>query len=244
MVKSKLHKRKIKICHLYRTEMNVYGDTGNVLAFQWRLEQRGIDVDLATCGVGDHIPTDVDILFSGGGQDSGQFKIQKDLVKKSKTLQDMHRDGVVMLAICGLYQLLGHSFTTQQGIIKGASVFDMETKAGVGRLIGNVVSDSSFGTLVGFENHSGRTYLADTNMSLGKVVKGAGNNDEDSTEGIISNNAFGTYLHGPLLPKNPILADELIVRALDRKYGNGTQLAQVDDSYANKAAMIAKKLPR
>lgn len=236
--------KSIKLCHLYKSEMNIYGDTGNILALSWRLEQRGINVDLISCGVGDKIPTDVDIIFSGGGQDSGQHKVQNDLVKKRKTLQDFHEDGKVMLTICGMYQLFGHRFKTDQGSIEGVSVFDMETVAGPDRLIGNVTADSEYGELVGFENHSGRTYLVNTGDSLARVTKGAGNNGEDGTEGAISNNTFGTYLHGPLLPKNPALADEIIRRAVNRKYGSDVQLAQLDDSYALEAAAIARKLPR
>lgn len=235
---------KIKLCHLYEAEMNIYGDTGNILALKWRLEQRGIGVNLVSCGVGDKIPTDVDIIFSGGGQDSGQYEVQNDLVKKRKLLQDFHKDGKVMLTICGMYQLFGHRFRAQKGTIEGVSIFDMETIAGSERLIGNVVSESEFGPLAGFENHSGRTYLADKSASLGKITKGAGNNGEDETEGMISINTFGTYLHGPLLPKNPILTDEIIKRALDRKYGGSVQLVQLDDSYACKAAAVAIKLPR
>jgi len=143
-----------------------------------------------------------------------------------------------------MYQLLGHRFITRQGDIEGVSIFDMETTAGPDRLIGNVVSESEYGNLVGFENHSGRTYLSDKTASLGKVTKGAGNNGEDKTEGAISLNTFGTYLHGPLLPKNPLLADEIITRALSRKYGSSVQLVQLNDSYANKAAAIARELPR
>ncbi len=235
---------KIKLCHLYRKEMNIYGDTGNVLALKWRLEQRGIEVESISCGIGEKIPTDVDIIFSGGGQDSGQYEVQSDLTKKRKLLQDFHEDGKVMLTICGMYQLFGHRFKTPEGNIEGVSIFDMETLAGTDRLIGNVVSESKYGTLVGFENHSGRTYLNDTRTSLGKISKGAGNNGEDETEGALSINTFGTYLHGPLLPKNPILADEIIRRALERKYGDGVQLAQLDDSYAEQAAAVAIKLPR
>lgn len=235
---------KIKICHLYKAEMNIYGDTGNTLALKWRLEQRGVEVDLIACGIGEKLPVDVDIVFSGGGQDSGQYEVRNDLIKRRKILQDFHKDGKVMLTICGMYQLFGHRFKTQQGTIEGVSIFDMETIAGTDRLIGNVVSDSEFGELVGFENHSGRTYLTDKSISLGKISKGAGNNGEDETEGMVSINTFGTYLHGPLLPKNPVLTDEIIKRAVERKYGKGVQFAQLDDSYAEKAAAVAKKLPR
>lgn len=237
--------RQITVCHLYRSEMNIYGDTGNILSLQWRMEQRGIKVKNIVCGVGDKIPSDVDIIFSGGGQDSGQYKVKDDLAKKRSTLLSFHKDGKVMLTICGMFQLFGHSFETQDGVIEGVSIFDMVTVAGPDRLIGNVLVESDkYGRLVGFENHSGRTTLANRNMSLGKVLKGAGNNGMDGTEGAESNNVFGTYLHGPLLPKNPVLADEIIRRALDLKYGAKVDLVKIDDKYAHKAASIASRLRR
>lgn len=240
MVKQK----SITITHLYRREMNIYGDTGNVLALKWRLSQRGYNVIIKEVGVGESIDSNTDIVFAGGGQDSGQYKIADDLMTKHKQLRAMHSDGVVFLAICGMYQLLGHSFKTDMGSIEGVGIFDMETVAGEDRLIGNTVIESKWSQLVGFENHSGRTFLGDTNNTLGIVKKGAGNNDKDYTEGCVSLNAFGTYMHGPALPKNPALADELISRALVRKYGKDVQLGQIDDSYAVMAARIALKLPR
>ncbi len=238
-------KKSLTICHLYDKEMNIYGDTGNVLALQWRLEQRGIGVESVRCGVDQVLPEKIDIIVAGGGQDSGQFRVAEDLLVKKDTLKGMHEDGVVFLAICGMYQLFGHSFATAEGEIEGVSIFDMKTTAAESRLIGNVrCTSEAWGELVGFENHSGRTILANTDEALATVVKGAGNNGEDFTEGCVSNNAFGTYLHGPVLPKNPLLADELILRAMERKYGKGVQLAQLDDSYALRAAEVAKKLPR
>ncbi len=237
--------KSIKICHLYNKEMNIYGDTGNVLALKWRLEQRNFKVDLVNCGSGETLPNVVDIIVAGGGQDSGQFRVSRDLASKRETLKAMHKDGVIFLAICGMYQLFGHQFKTNKGTIAGVSIFDMQTETSKERLIGNVSCTSErWGKLVGFENHSGRTLLNNTKQALGTIVKGAGNNGDDSTEGCVSLNAFGTYLHGPVLPKNPKLADELIVRALERKYGKGVQLAQIDDSYAHKAAAVAHKLPR
>ncbi len=241
MVKNK----SLTICHLYDREMNIYGDTGNVLALKWRLQQRGVKAKLVSCGVGETLSSDIDIIVAGGGQDSGQFKVSRDLNNKSKTLKAMHGDGVVFLAICGMYQLFGHKFKTDKGEIKGVALFDMHTETRESRLIGNVnCTSEAWGNLVGFENHSGRTFLSDVNQSLAIVTKGAGNNGEDSTEGCTSLNAFGTYMHGPILPKNPRLADELIGRAMQRKYGKSVQLAQIDDSYAHRAAAVARKLPR
>lgn len=236
--------KSLNIVHLYANQMNIYGDTGNVLALQWRLDQRGMTSRVNNVGVGERVPANTDIIVAGGGQDSGQFKIEEDLQRRKKELRSMHDDGVVYLAICGMYQLLGHRFKAEEGNIEGVGIFDLETVAGESRLIGNTLVKSAWGNLVGFENHSGRTYLANPEDALGKVTKGAGNNDEDYTEGCISKNAFGTYMHGPALPKNPRLADELISRALVRKYGKDVQLAQIDDSFSVMAAKIASKLPR
>lgn len=237
-------KNKVNICHLYSKEMNIYGDTGNVLALKWRLEERGYSVSINKCGVGDKINSQTDIIVAGGGQDSGQFKIASDLIDRKKELRALHDDGVVIFAVCGMYQLLGNSFKTENGEIEGVSIFDADTVAGNTRLIGNVSADSQWGRLVGFENHSGRTYLGDENQSMSRITKGAGNNGEDYSEGCVSKNAFGTYLHGPAFPKNPRLADEILTRALERKTGKSVQLAQIDDSYAVVASEIANKLPR
>ena len=236
--------RLLNIVHLYANEMNIYGDTGNLLALEWRLSQRGMKSEITRIGTGDKIPKNVDIILAGGGQDSGQFRIEKDLQNRRKELRAMHRDGVVFLAICGMYQLLGHRFKAAEGNIEGVGIFDLETVAGESRLIGNTLVKSSWGSLVGFENHSGKTYLNNPQDALGEVLKGAGNNDEDYTEGCVNLNAFGTYMHGPALPKNTRLADELISRALIRKYGKDVQLAQIDDSFSVMAAKIASKLPR
>lgn len=238
-------RKSLTVCHLYDKEMNIYGDTGNILALKWRLGQRDVGFELVTSSIGESMPTDVDIVVAGGGQDSGQFKVQNDLQKKRKSLKAMHGDGIVFLAICGMYQLFGNNFKTDGGEIEGVGIFDMQTVTSGERLIGNVSCTTElWGNLVGFENHSGRTTLNDATQSLGIVTKGAGNNDVDATEGCLSVNAFGTYLHGPVLPKNPKLADELISRAMKRKYGKSVQLAQIDDSYSYKAAAVALKLPR
>lgn len=156
----------------------------------------------------------------------------------------MADDGVVMLTICGTYQLFGHRFVTaDQKVIKGISIFDLETQGSDERLIGNTVIKSAYGELVGFENHSGKTFLADKQQALGRVVKGAGNNGQDGGEGAVCKNAFGTYMHGPILPKNPAFADELLTRAILRKYGV-VELAPLPDREELAAAKIAKSRPR
>ena len=236
--------KKLHLVHLYPREMNIYGDNGNVQALEWRLERRGYDVRTHYIGTGDDLPEETDIIISGGGQDSGQSKVQDDLQHKAKTLQAMRDDGVVMLAVCGMYQLLGHYFQTGSGEkIKGAEVLDIVTVAGSERLIGNIVLDSQYGQLVGFENHSGETSLNTGVLPLGRVLSGAGNSRAADFEGAVAHNVFGTYLHGPIVPKNPRLADELIVRALTRRYGI-SELEHIDDSLASKAASVHAHRPR
>ncbi|HEV2412883.1 MAG TPA: glutamine amidotransferase [Candidatus Saccharimonadales bacterium] len=236
---------EITLCHLYPYSMNIYGDTGNMRTLEYRLVARGFKVNVLKADIGDKISHEVDIIVAGGGQDSGQLHVKSDLHKRKKEILSLHDDGVVFLTICGTYQLLGHRFTTHSGDdITGLGVFNLQTKGSSERLIGNIVVDSPFGTLVGFENHSGLTYLDDDQQPLGKVLKGAGNNGQTGDEGAISKNAFGTYLHGPILPKNPKLADELIRRALKRKYGFSDELVELDDREENKAAAIALELPR
>lgn len=237
--------KKIVIGHLYPKQMNVYGDMGNIITLRYRLEKRGFTVE--------YIPLDslkeiagvnMDIILGGGGQDSNQGLVQSDLLKYASNLKNMIDDGLVGLMICGMYQMLGHRFILPDGTeINGAGILDLETKAGEDRLIGNVVINSAFGKLVGFENHSGRTYLGVDLKALGKVVKGAGNNGEDGREGAIYKNTFGTYMHGPALTKNPALADELIRRTLERR-GNTDDLTPLDDFIEYQAAAIAAKRPR
>lgn len=229
----------IKIVHLYPREMNIYGDTGNRLILEKRLAWRGIPYETKLVGVGDDIPKDASIIIGGGGQDAGQQLIEKDLITKTKVLQRMAEEGVVMLMICGMYQLFGRAFITNTGAtIKGAGILPVFTQAGDARLIGNIVVDTPFGELVGYENHSGQTYLEDECLPIGKVRKGFGNNSEDRTEGARIHNVFGSYMHGPLLSKNPDFADELLKLAL-----GVTSLKQLDDKLENSAHESAKKRP-
>ena len=237
-------KQKLTIGHLYPKQMNVYGDMGNIITLKYRLQQRDIKFDYVSVD-SLKILTEkkIDILIGGGGQDSNQELVQNDLQKYATELTRQCDDGLVVLVICGMYQLFGNSFILADGSeVPGIGYFNMETRAGENRLIGNVVTDSKYGTLVGFENHSGRTYLGDGLDALGSVVKGSGNNGEDLTEGAEHKNVMGTYMHGPGLAKNPVLADELIRRALIRKYGNGT-LVKLDDSIEQQASKIAAKRP-
>ncbi len=235
---------ELTIVHLYPKEMNIYGDTGNRLALQKRAEWRGIAVDIQLVGIGDRLPDGADIIIGGGGQDAGQGIIQDDLQHKAPQLRALASDGVVMLMICGMYQLFGRSFTTHQGeIIKGIGVLPLETTGGEVRMIGNTIYDTLYGEIVGYENHSGVTVLDTGAQPFGRVVRGDGNNGGDGTEGCSVQNVFGTYSHGPVLVKNPQFADELLRRALQRKYGT-VRLASLDDSIELAAHAVATMRPR
>jgi CobQ-like glutamine amidotransferase family enzyme len=235
----------INILHLYPKEMNLYGDHGNILALTRRLEWRGYKTNIIHYEPGMEIPKDVDIIFGGGGQDSGQGKIEKDLKKIAKVLKEKIEAGVPTLLICGLYQLMGKYFETAEGQrIEGTGVLDLYTKAGPTRLIGNIVIDSEeFGEVVGYENHSGLTYLGEGLKPFGEVKIGDGNNDKDSGEGVRYKNCIGTYLHGPILPKNPKVTDFLIKTALRNK-GESIDLKPLDDAVENKAHKVAASRPR
>lgn len=234
----------VTIAHLYPHEMNIYGDNGNRLVLEQRLKWRGIETSTVLVGPGDTLPADIDILLGGGGQDSGQGLIQADLQAKKQQIQALANEGVVMLMICGMYQLFGKEFVTHDGVtIPGIEIFPVTTNGEAVRMIGNTCYQTEWGQLVGYENHSGVTRISDGATPLGTVIRGDGNNGSDKTEGCIMNSAFGTYSHGPLLSKNPRFADELILRALRRKY-QVTELAGLDDNLEHKAAAVANGRPR
>lgn len=237
--------KSITILQLYPRDMNIYGDWGNVLTLKKRLEWRGFDVNLTEHNVGDAFPNNVDIVIGGGGQDSGQLRIRDDLQRISPKLKKLADNGTPMLVICGLYQLFGRSFTTKDGdVMPGAGIFDLETVGDDKRIVGNIVLNSSeFGEIIGYENHSGLTSLGPDTVALGEVIKGVGNNITDNNEGARYRNVIGTYLHGPLLPKNPRIADWIIAQAVNRKYGE-TSLEPLKDQYVNQARAIASKRPR
>lgn len=236
---------KIKILHLYPKEMNLYADHGNVLALVKRCEWRGIKAEVIEYEPGDKIPDDIDIIFGGGGQDSGQEIITKDLPKIASKLKKLIDYGAPTLVICGLYQLLGNYFETAEGKrLEGAHILNLSTKAGPNRLIGNIVIDSpEFGEVVGYENHSGLTKLGENVKPFGTVIMGHGNNGEDKTEGARYKNCIGTYLHGPLLPKNPAVADFLIREALIRQTKKPVELKPLDDSLELRAHKSAASRP-
>ena len=237
---------KLKLLHLYPKEMNLYGDHGNVLAIKRRCEWRGIDLEVIEYEPGQKVPTDVDIIFGGGGQDSGQGKIESDLQNIAKTLFDMVEKGTPTLVICGLYQLFGQYFETSEGQrIAGTNILNLYTVGGPTRLIGNItINTPEFGELVGYENHSGLTILGEGVAPLGTVVNGAGNNGKDMTEGAHYKNCIGTYMHGPLLPKNPRLADYLISKAIENKTHKAAKLTPLNDHIENRAHQVATTRPR
>jgi len=235
----------LKLAHLYPAEMNCYGDRGNVIALRQRCRWRGIELEVTPVEPGDEVEwAGFDLAFFGGGQDSGQALIACDLLERQGPgLRAAIDDGLVLLAICGGYQLLGHSFLTHSGErLPGLGALDVHTVGGSQRLIGNSVVEADLATtdaaqsddwpsvvrLVGFENHSGRTYHGTGVRSLGRVLAGHGDNGEDGRGGAIYRNTIGCYLHGSLLPKNPQLTDHLIRLAMHRRYGPHTAIAPLD----------------
>jgi CobQ-like glutamine amidotransferase family enzyme len=240
-----MSKKTIHILQLYPNDMNIYGDWGNVLTIKRRLQWHGYEPVLTEYNQGDRFPGQVDIVLGGGGQDSGQNLIASDLQKIGPHLKKLADDNTPMLVICGLYQLFGRFFKTLDGtVIQGIGLFDIETHAGNERMIGNIVTKSTeFGNIIGYENHSGQTFLGKDVRPLGLVQKGGGNNGHDATEGTCYRNVIGSYLHGSLLPKNPALADFLIDKAVTKRYGEFTPTV-VDDRFAELAREIAAKRPR
>jgi CobQ-like glutamine amidotransferase family enzyme len=240
-----MNDKTITLLQLYPRDMNIYGDWGNTLVLKRRLEWHGYRVNLLEYNPGDEFPEQVDLIVGGGGQDSGQTKIGADLLAIAPKLHALADDDVPMLMICGLYQQFGHFFKTKDGtIIKGIGLLDVETVGGDERMIGNIVTtNEEFGLIVGYENHSGLTTLGDGATPLGTVIRGAGNNNRDETEGARYRNVIGTYLHGSLLPKNPAIADWLIERAVTRKYGEFTPTV-IDDRFAEQARDVAQRRPR
>ncbi|WP_186431227.1 type 1 glutamine amidotransferase [Clostridium sp. BSD9I1] len=238
---------ELNICHLYPDLLNVYGDIGNILILKYRAEKRGIKVNIDNISLNDEFDASkYDIVFFGGGQDYEQSIVADDLKNtKKEALTEYVESGKVLLAICGGYQLLGKYYTTPDGEkLDGLGILDLYTEGGGTRFIGNtiILNEELNQTYVGFENHSGRTYIGDL-KPLGKVIKGYGNNGEDGYEGCIYKNTYCTYFHGSLLSKNPELADLLINKALDNKCDNFKYvcLDAIDDTLELKAKNVVIK---
>ena len=236
---------KLIIGYLYSDSMNIYGDTGNIIALKKRAEWRGIEVIIKMFSIGNILKQgDADIFFFGGGQDQAQELVSADLLKsgKGKIIKKEIERGVPLLSICGGYQLLGDYYKPHNSPkLPGVGLFPAYTLASHDRMIGNIIVESMFGQLVGFENHSGKTYLKKGAISLGMVNKGWGNNGKDRTEGCMYKNAIGCYMHGSLLPKNPKLTDWLLQKALEVKYGKEIELVLIDDTLELQAHNAAIK---
>ena len=224
--------RKIKIAHLYPELLNLYGDGGNIITLRKRCEWRGIECEVAEVHYGER-PTfdDVDIAFIGGGSDREQRIVCEELLAVGPELKAYVEDNGVLLAVCGGYQLLGHSYAMGDETLQGLSLVDLYTDRGTPRLIGNVMIQTDlFETpVLGYENHGGRTHLGSGVDPLGRVLSGYGNDGQSGYAGVRWKNVVGTYIHGPLLPKNPDLADWLLTRALERK-GADAALEPLDDT--------------
>lgn len=238
----------LRLAHLYPKLMNLYGDRGNILCLRRRCQQRGIALLVDELELGEALaPAAYDLIFIGGAQDREQRRVATDLLEtKAEALHQAVEQGVVLLAVCGGYQLLGRYYRPAAGEeLAGLGIFDAWTVhpgPTARRFIGNVVVRWQGGTLVGFENHGGRTYLGPGARPLATVIAGFGNNGRDGSEGVMQGeSAFGTYLHGSLLPKNPRFADHLIARALSRKYGE-LELSPLDDSLEERAHDEAVRL--
>lgn len=239
---------KINIAHLYPKLLNIYGDWGNVLTIKNRCEWRNIEVNIDPIGINETIDIHkYDMYFLGGGQDQQQIAVSKELQKHKCSLQDARDEKAVFLAICGGYQLLGHYYQPHNAEkLKGISLLDAYTNASDKRFIGNVTANCDCvepNTLVGFENHSGLTYLQGETLPLATVSTGYGNNGLDKTEGGRYKNVFGTYLHGSFLPKNAHFADYLISLALKKRYKEEIQLQPLDNNFETKAheCLVGKK---
>jgi len=221
----------LHIAHLYPDLMNIYGDRGNVIALSQRARWRGIEAEVRAYSVGEWADPDwPDVWFFGGGQDQGQDIVGADLAGKNGAgLRRSVEGGAAIFSVCGGYQLLGHEYVPEVGpAIPGVGILDVTTRAGKKRFVGNLLADSTDGQLIGFENHSGRTFLGTSAKALGTVVVGNGNNGEDKTEGAIQGKVIGCYLHGSCLPKNPWIADQLLIWALARRHGD-VKLDPLDD---------------
>jgi CobQ-like glutamine amidotransferase family enzyme len=242
----------LRLLALYPEQMNIYADRGNILFLQRRCEWRGIGFEVTGAGPGEAFdPGAHDLIYVGGGQDRDQKLVAEDMLRtKRDAVASAIGDGAVVLAVCGGYQLLGKSYQLGEERLAGLGLVDLETVREEGpRLIGNIVIDADLGDgtrleIAGFENHGGRTRLGPGVEPLGRVINGHGNNGADGGEGVRAGNLFGTYIHGPLLPKNSRLADHLIGLALARTQGSAPELAPLDDALERAAHESAREAAR
>lgn len=228
---------ELNICHLYPDILNLYGDRGNIITMKRRLEGRGIKVNIDECSIGQPLNADkYDIFFIGGGQDFEQEVLLRDLSSgKAQDIRTAVEEEKTFLAICGGYQMLGEYYKTWDGVqLDFIGAIGVHTIGAKERMIGNYMfrttPESGDTVVVGFENHSGKTYLCEQVAPLGMMLSGNGNNGEDKTEGARYKNVFGTYSHGSLLPKNPVLCDFILQTALNHRYDGAEPLAPLDDT--------------
>jgi lipid II isoglutaminyl synthase (glutamine-hydrolysing) len=232
----------MRVCCLYPDLMNIYADRGNIAVLRARCEWRGIEFEVSSSSLRERLdPDSADLFYIGGGQDRDQVAVAEDMVAtKREALHAAQERGAVILAVCGGYQLLGSSYEMGATVLPGVGLVDLRTVREPGpRLIGNCAIEADLGSgprvIAGFENHGGRTYLGDGEQPLGRVIKGFGNNGKDGLEGVVRGNTIGTYLHGPLLPKNVWLADRLIELA------TGTRLEPLADDSLEEAAHLSAR---
>ncbi len=247
---------ELRLLALYPEQMNIYADRGNIIFLRRRCEWRGIGFSYASAGPGERFdPAGQDLIYIGGGQDRDQVLVAVDMLEtKREAIAAAVDDDAVVLGVCGGYQLLGNGYQLGAERIAGLGLVDLETVRDPGpRLIGNIAIEIDLGdgpeVIAGFENHGGRTRLGPGATPLGRVLSGHGNNGVDGYEGVRRRNLIGTYMHGPLLPKNPHLADRLISRALARRYGSEPALAPLDDgleraAHRNALAAATARQPR
>jgi CobQ-like glutamine amidotransferase family enzyme len=235
----------VTVAHLYPDYLNIYADRGNIAVLEGRARWRGIGFTVVAVGIGDPLPLEADLVYVGGGQDREQALIAADLAAKGPALIEAVARGAALLAVCGGYQLLGRSYLERSGVeLAGVGLFPHATVAGERRMIGDILLECELDpgdrrTLAGFENHAGRTRLDEGAEALGRVIAGFGNNGEDGYEGCRVGRALGTYLHGPLLPRNPWLADWLLAQALGRTLGDAPPLEPLGDALEDRAHEVA-----
>ena len=238
---------RIRVGHLYPDYLNIYADRGNIAVFSARARARGHELDVRAIGMGDPVPIgEIDLFYVGGGQDREQELVAHDLVAKAGPLREAVEAGAAFLAVCGGYQLLGRSYRDVAGVeLPGIGLLPLHTVAGGTRMIGDVLLDCEWAgeSLAGFENHAGRTILDEGAEPLGRVVSGFGNDGESGYEGCRYKRAYGTYLHGPLLPRNPWFADRLLEEALAHA-GVEERLAPLPDELEREAHTVSAERAR
>jgi CobQ-like glutamine amidotransferase family enzyme len=241
---------KVSVAHLYPEYLNIYADRGNLAVLAERARRRGVELEVRSVGLGDELPAEADLYYVGGGQDREQALVAPDLAARGPSLSKAVTDGAVVLAVCGGYQLLGRFYRDRASREQpGAGLFPLHTIAGERRMIGDVLIECELEpgerrTAAGFENHAGRTILDEGANALGRVVAGFGNDGESGLEGCRVGNAIGTYLHGPLLPRNPWLADWLLARAVAHRDGELPQLQPLPDVLESEAHAVASARAR